>query len=548
MQGDHDGRHQQRISEPKSAHYYTPDSDVAYPLIYAPITQRKLSNVRTRLRHAFLLLLALLALLVSGYSIVTHRDVRANDPLRHVRSARPVDSDNYDSGASFAPPAIPKLWAVYAPYSSVEVYEPPPEDCRVTQVNILQRHGARYPTFGQSTRIAKALSRLQSADSFLDERLHFVTNYQYGLGVNNLIPFGESQSHESGRKSFARYSKLTNWDNLPFVRASGSDRVVRSALKWIEGFATSSGDVLQPPLALILPQVIGGYNNTLEDKSCPNLGHPLGQVQEWQSRYAQPIADRLNAVARGIPNNLTAEDAEALIELCTMETLAVEEYSPFCELFSKEEFEGFEYSVDLDKFYFTGHGSQLGPVEGVGYVNELLARLINQPVQDRTQTNTTLDSNPETFPLGRGIYADFSHDNLIVAVVSAMGLFKNHRMGDTSNTGVLDPEKLDRSRAWFLSRIVPFSGRMVVERMECGIPLNDDAVGYDDSTGMKERQRRRAERNDSVYVRILMNDAVQGLEFCEGVDGDGLCPLHAFVHSQAYARENGQGDWERCFE
>ncbi|KAF9443983.1 phosphoglycerate mutase-like protein [Macrolepiota fuliginosa MF-IS2] len=511
MQGDHDGRHQQRISEPKStdprsANYCTRDPDAAYPPIYTPITRRKLSNIRAHLLHGFLLLLVLLALLVFGYSIVTHRDVRANDPLRHVRSARPVDSDNYDSGASFAPSAIQKLWAVYAPYSSVEVYEPPPEDCRVTQVNILQRHGARYPMLKHSIRIAKALSRLQSAESFIDNRLRFITNYRYDLGVNDLIPFGESQSYESGRKSFARYSKLANGDNLPFVRASGSDRVVQSALKWIEGFATGSGGVLQPPLALILPQ--GGYNNTLEDKSCPNLDRPLGQVREWQSRYAQPIADRLNAAARGMPKNLTAEDAEALIELCTMETLAVEEYSRFCELFSKEEFEGFEYSVDLEKFYFTGHGSQLGPVEGVGYVNELLARLVGQPVQDRTQTNLTLDSNPETFPLGRGMYADFSHDNLIVAVVSAMGLFNNHRMGDTSNTGVLDPEKLDRSRAWFLSRIVPFSGRMVVERMECGIPFNDEAVGYDDSAGVKERQRRRAERNDSVYVRILMNDAV----------------------------------------
>lgn len=55
-----------------------------------------------------------------------------------------------------------------------------------------------------------------------------------------------------------------------------------------------------------------------------------------------------------MPENLTTEDAQALIALCALETVAKEEYSRFCGLFSQEEFEGFEYALDLDKFYFTG--------------------------------------------------------------------------------------------------------------------------------------------------------------------------------------------------
>lgn len=66
---------------------------------------------------------------------------------------------------------------------------------------------------------------------------------------------------------------------------------------------------------------------------------------------------------------------------------------------------------DLEKYYNRGYGNPLGCVQGVGYVNEVLARLTSQPVQDTTQTNTTLDTNDETFPLEKGIYADFTHDN-----------------------------------------------------------------------------------------------------------------------------------------
>lgn len=213
-------------------------------------------------------------------------------------------------------------------------------------------------------------------------------------------------------------------------------------------------------------------------------------------------------------------------------------------------------------FLFFGfrHGSRFGAVQGVGYINELLARLTHLPVHDHTQTNTTLDSNPETFPLDRGMYVDLSHDNLMVAVVSTMGLFKDGGEsigGGPGGGGMLDPTKPRKEREWNLSRIVPFSARLVVERMECGLPVRkeEEEEGIAISmTGQRKRRRRDRQRRreedpeGSVYVRVLMSDAVQDLEFCEDVDEDGLCSLQSFVESQYYARKSGRGDWEKCFE
>lgn len=178
------------------------------------------------------------------------------------------------------------------------------------------------------------------------------------------------------------------------------------------------------------------------------------------------------------------------------------------------------------------YGQELGPVNGVGYINELLARLTGRPVQDHTQTNHTLTSSPITFPLDRSIYADFSHDNLMIAVYSAMGLFKQ--------AGHLDPSKPDPKRTWISSKLVPFSGRLVVERMQC--------------SGQPRRHRiaSRAEIDSQVvrketFIRVLVNDAVQPLNFCGG-DQQGLCTLGAFVDSQSYARHDGEGDFEKCYE
>ena len=155
----------------------------------------------------------------------------------------------------------------------------------------------------------------------------------------------------------------------------------------------------------------------------------------------------------------------------------------------------------------------------MGYVNELLARLTNKSVRDHTQTNRTLDASPETFPLNRTFYADFSHDNEMLTIYSALGLFQQYLLPDR----MLDPMKPSMLRTWIVSLMVPFSGRMVVEKVKCAKSVS----GSDE------------------YVRIFVNDVLQPLEFCRGIGG--LCTLEAFVESQGYARNNGEGDFGKCY-
>ena len=155
-------------------------------------------------------------------------------------------------------------------------------------------------------------------------------------------------------------------------------------------------------------------------------------------------------------------------------------------------------------------------------MNELLARLTGTPVRDNTQTNRTLDASPETFPLNRTIYADFSHDNQMIAIFAAMGLFRQLAVEP------LNLQKPDDGRIWRVGEMVPFSGRMVVERLECSHALED------------------GESKNHAAVRILVNDRVQPLEFC-GADNSGICSLSSFVESQAYSSHDGAGDWEKCF-
>lgn len=118
---------------------------------------------------------------------------------------------------------------------------------------------------------------------------------------------------------------------------------------------------------------------------------------------------------------------------------------------------------------------------------------------------------------------DFTHENLMVAVYSAMGLFRIDK--------ALNPKKMVPHREWRAARMVPFSARLVVERMAC----TSDHRGYEEA-----------------YIRVFVNDALQPLGFCREDEteeaGDGTCTLDAFVKSQGYARSDGNGDYAKCFE
>jgi hypothetical protein len=65
-----------------------------------------------------------------------------------------------------------------------------------------------------------------------------------------------------------------------------------------------------------------------------------------------PDTARLNDATPGA--DLTDADTHNLIPMCSFESVSNDALSPFCDLFSEEDFHGYEYEGDLGKFYGTG--------------------------------------------------------------------------------------------------------------------------------------------------------------------------------------------------
>ncbi|UNI22049.1 3-phytase [Purpureocillium takamizusanense] len=418
----------------------------------------------------------------------------------------------------------PHTWGQYSPYFSAPSTVDPalPAGCELTFAAVLSRHGARYPTAAKSAPYHELIARIHASVSKYGKGFEFIRDYSFTNRADDLTLYGEKELVQSGATFYRRYQELAR-DSEPFVRAAGSPRVVMSAQNFTTAFYEAQGKIGDGKLdqILVLPEK-AGFNNTLDHGTCPvfedgpwaTLGHD--KQAKWRSVWAAPIMDRLNYKLPGA--NLTLQETVYIMDLCPFGTVSTPNAtkSGFCRLFSQEEWRGYDYHGSLDKWYSFGNGNPLGPTQGVGYVNELIARLTGKALQDETSTNSTMGSSPETFPLDRKLYADFSHDNLMTSVYAALGLY--NRTENLPDTYKLSPRK---THGYSTSWTVPFAGRMYVEKMRCDASKGDDEL-----------------------VRVLVDDRVVPLQGCRA-DKLGRCRLRDFVQGLSFARSGGH--WPLCY-
>ncbi|KAK2051030.1 histidine acid phosphatase [Colletotrichum caudatum] len=420
---------------------------------------------------------------------------------------------------------IQHLWGQYSPYFSVpsEISADTPPGCKITFAQVLSRHGARDPVKSMAVKFETLINRIQNSVTSYGKGYEFIKTYKYTLGTEQLTPFGERELIDSGKAFYKRYQALAAVTK-PFIRASGQQRVIESGIYWKQGFYTSKvadgheiGGGSTTRAMLIIPEA-KGVHNPLDFGVCTAFTTFIRSSaskepqSQWRDIFTPPIIDRLNRNLPGI--DLTADDILTIMHLCPFNTVVHGTMSQFCDLFTLEEFKDLEYYETLEKYYRFHEGSLLGPTQGVGFTNELIARLTQQPVVDDTSTNSTLDADPVTFPLDRKLYADFSHDNNMISIYGALGLYKTPKLSTTERMSVL------KTKGFSSSRLVPFGARMYVEKMRCG-------------------------SSEEEMVRVLVNDRVVPLAGC-GADKLGRCRLRAFVESQRFAR--GGGLWDKCFE
>jgi hypothetical protein len=231
-----------------------------------------------------------------------------------------------------------------------------PEGCAITQVHLLYRHGARYPTSGSapSTFAGKVHNATQQAGGFkATGSLDFLNTWTYKLGAELLTPFGRLQNFELGVAFRQQYGALLNnftaAGAIPVFRTESQDRMVKTAQNFAAGFFGVPNYLSEVNIELVV-ETSGLNNSGAPYETCTNSN--VGARGSIGSAAAAAFAknafnqtlDRLNSEVKGI--TFTATDAIAMLQLCSYETDALG-YSSFCKLFTADDFKNYEYFYDI---------------------------------------------------------------------------------------------------------------------------------------------------------------------------------------------------------
>lgn len=194
-----------------------------------------------------------------------------------------------------------------------------------------------------------------------------------------------------------------------------------------------------------------------------------------------------------------------MFELCGYESV-IRGSSPFCSsnLFTPDEWLGFEYANDLMYFYNTGYGRPLSASLGFPWLYASVEALDDE------------SSSQE-------LYISFTHRELPPMVITALGLYNNSAYTGANNINDTMPEdRINYNRVWKSSEVLPFLTNIAIEKMSCR------SYGYDEGD----------------YYRILNNASPQPLVECRNGPG-GSCAKKGFLKILK-EREEIFGDYNKA--
>ena len=248
----------------------------------------------------------------------------------------------------------------------------------------------------------------------------------------------------------------------------GSGRDVETARHFADGFFGDDWEGNALANLHIIPETADRGGDTLTPgRSCIKYlddevtGHDqgYGRLDQWQTVFTAPIVKRLQPFAPD--TTLSAMNIYSMMEMCGFEILA-RGGSDWCSVFTHAEWLEFEYGRDLLHFYRAGPGNKYAGAMGLLWL-------------DATQRLLSNDT-------ASGVYFSFAHDGDLIPVLAALELFD-----EAGGTQFLPSDRMKASRKWRTSDLVPMSGRLVLERVEC-------------------RHGGQGGRGNGTFVRLIVND------------------------------------------
>ncbi|CAI5756103.1 unnamed protein product [Candida verbasci] len=422
-----------------------------------PVERELISNIKsTDLIGVFPVtaeMVSITKILSSGLIFATQ------DQFRDVNSPELAAKEQYN---------IVKYLAAAGPYiqhPGFGVSTDIPDECTINSVQYYGRHGERFPGLSAGLKHKQIVDKLQRYNNTFKGELAFLNDYQYYVPnedlyeyettpANSIGPYtGYETAIKAGAAFRSKYGQLYNDSEILPLFYSASARVEETALNFATAFIGEKYSDDKIRKVIVSENATSGLNSATPRWGCPSWNSSAygNYTSKFPTTYLNKTVTRFTNENPGL--NITTDDVSNLFQICAYE-LNSRGYSPFCNIFTQDEFVTYGYQEDLNSYYSSGPGNVNSSLAGAVQLNATL-----QLLKDTTSDNK--------------IWLTFSHDTDMELFTSALGLF------DTINP--LPNDKIRFTDTYHHVEVTPMGGRVVTEKLQC---------------------------SNETYVRFIINDAV----------------------------------------
>ncbi|WVR07739.1 hypothetical protein IAU60_004782 [Kwoniella sp. DSM 27419] len=440
---------------------------------------------------------------------------------------------------------------------------PLPDKCELTRVSLLIRHSSiqgNDDEYEQTMQpFIKKIAEMDKEKIPAEGEWKFLRDWQTPIVEENLEVVskqGKKDAKFLGKYIRKQYdslfpSKKTHTDKKKGgkkgkkgkkhptykVWTASSARDIDTAKAYIKGSFPShqsgddgegDGDVVQ---LIQVPNKAKDWDRSLTPHKACDAFEKLSSLEpanQWLSVYAPKVIDRLKGVIPDVAEELVDQDILAMQMLCGYETIS-QGFSPFCHLFTDDEWRDVEYYFDVRFHYMMGYGSKLAPYLGAPWVKSAKHLLKGRDNGGDEHPNVPKDGGmsewfksklpkpklPPNATHTQLLHPSFTHRESPAFVAVFLNLFNSpDHPHPSSETPRLD-QRID-DRAWRTSHLVSFLGHVALERFHC--------------------------KGDGDYVRAVVNGIQKEMTGCsDGVEGS--CKWKTF-DKWVDERVEHWGDWD----
>ncbi|CAO3631767.1 unnamed protein product [Mucor fragilis] len=308
----------------------------------------------------------------------------------------------------------------------------------IEQIQLIIRHGTRYPVSSGMESINNALLTLNQSNNL--DLVGWLNGYknEYLLSrTGQLDANGQQEEYLIGRRFAKTYPQFTrsliDSDSTIIsqrlsVSSSWSSRTLQSAQAFCVGAFEDLG-TLGPAHLMTVPVFSFKENNDsliAFHKSCPRW---LKEAKPLTNQILEPVIQRLlSPIASRLTQELeiaiTVTDVQDFHDGCTSEVSMHHTIDTFCRLFTRQDIVALEYLDDLKHYYKYSYG--------LPELNEKMACDLGKYIM--ASINAVIKKKEEAFKLD----VKFGHSETLLPLRTLLGLYQGKLSPNSSNQEIED--------------------------------------------------------------------------------------------------------------